>query len=74
MIHLSRAGEEAPALCWLLDQMLREMSSERPGADSVVEYLSQLVFAHVLRACLDGSESYPAGRLRVLADERIARS
>ncbi|MFD9424071.1 MULTISPECIES: AraC family transcriptional regulator [unclassified Streptomyces] len=72
VIHLSRAGEEAPALCWLLDQMLREMSSERPGADSVAEYLSQLVFAHVLRACLDGSESYPAGWLRALADERIA--
>ncbi|MFJ4961966.1 AraC family transcriptional regulator [Streptomyces sp. NPDC088729] len=72
VIHLSRTGEEAPALCWLLEQVLREMSADRPGANGVAEYLSQLVFAHVLRACLARSDAYPAGWLRALADERIA--
>ncbi|MER7050359.1 AraC family transcriptional regulator [Streptomyces jumonjinensis] len=72
VIHLPRDGAEASALCWLLEQVLREMSSDRPGGNNVTEHLSQLVFAHVLRAYLARSESYPAGWLRALADERIA--
>ncbi|MCM2393688.1 AraC family transcriptional regulator [Streptomyces albipurpureus] len=72
VIHLPRDGQEAPTLCWLLEQVLCEMSSDRPGGNYVTEHLSQLVFAHVLRAYLARSESYPAGWLRALADERIA--
>ncbi|WP_405793802.1 AraC family transcriptional regulator [Streptomyces sp. NBC_01506] len=72
VIHLPRDGEEAPTLCWLLEQVLREMSADRPGSNNMAEHLSHLVFAHVLRACLARSESYPAGWLRALADERIA--
>ncbi|GGZ24423.1 AraC family transcriptional regulator [Streptomyces inusitatus] len=72
VIHMSRAGEEAATLCQHLQQLLREMSADRPGGNRVAEQLSQLVFAHVLRAYLAGSESFPVGWLRALADERIA--
>ncbi|MFI1014780.1 AraC family transcriptional regulator [Streptomyces sp. NPDC020965] len=72
VIHLPRDGEEAPTLCWLLEQVLREMSSDRPGSGHVTEYLSHMVFAHVLRAYLARNESCPPGWLRALADERIA--
>ncbi|MFE3019973.1 AraC family transcriptional regulator [Streptomyces sp. NPDC059256] len=72
VIHMPHTGEEAPTLCQHLEQLLREMSSDRPGGSRVTEYLSQLVFAHVLRDYLARGESYPAGWLRALADERIA--
>ncbi|MFI2291945.1 AraC family transcriptional regulator [Streptomyces niveus] len=72
VIHLPRDGEEAPTVCWLLEQLLREMSTDRLGGNGVTERLSRLVFAHVLRAYLARSESCPAGWLRALVDERIA--
>ncbi|MFJ4681895.1 AraC family transcriptional regulator [Streptomyces sp. NPDC088789] len=72
VIHVSRDGEEASTLCWLLEQVLRETSTDRPGGNNVTDHLSQMVFAHILRAYLARSESYPAGWLRALADERIA--
>jgi AraC-like DNA-binding protein len=57
---------------WLLDQLLRELTAERAGADFAADQLAQLMFVQVLRAYLADADALPAGRLRALADERIA--
>ncbi|MEU9292038.1 AraC family transcriptional regulator [Streptomyces sp. NPDC048275] len=72
LMHVRAAAAEAPVLRWLLDQLLRELTAGRPGADFAADQLAQLMFVQVLRAYLADADALPAGRLRALADERIA--
>ncbi|MFJ3840640.1 AraC family transcriptional regulator [Streptomyces sp. NPDC090054] len=74
LMHVSAATAEAPAACWLMDQTLREMRSDAPGAAFAADHLAQLLFVQVLRAFLTDakSDAYPTGWLRALADERVA--
>ncbi|WP_406165184.1 AraC family transcriptional regulator [Streptomyces sp. NBC_00996] len=72
LMHVRAAAAEAPVLRWLLDQLLRELTAGRAGADFAADQLAQLMFVQVLRAYLADAEALPAGRLRALADDRIA--
>jgi AraC-like DNA-binding protein len=72
LMHVRAAAEEAPVLRWLLDQLLHELTAGRAGADFASDQLAQLMFVQVLRAYLADADALPAGRLRALADERIA--
>ncbi|MEU3243844.1 MULTISPECIES: AraC family transcriptional regulator [unclassified Streptomyces] len=72
LLHVRAAAEEAPVLRWLLDQLLRELTAGRAGADFAADQLAQLMFVQVLRACLADADALPAGRLRAFADERIS--
>lgn len=73
LIHVRSATPEAGALRWLLEQLVAELSSDRPGSGLAASHLAQLVFVQVLRAYLaDPARSSDAGWIRALADERIA--
>jgi AraC-like DNA-binding protein len=72
LIHVRAVAGEAAVLRWLLDELVAEMTTGRPGSGFASDQLSQLMLVQVLRAYLADSESLPAGWLRALADERIA--
>ncbi|MET9125604.1 AraC family transcriptional regulator [Streptomyces sp. NPDC004528] len=72
LLHVRAAEEEAPVLRWLLDELLRELTGDRAGADFAADQLAQLMFVQVLRAYLADADALPAGRLRAFADERIS--
>jgi hypothetical protein len=52
---------EASALQRLLDQLLREMTTDWPGADFAAHHHAKLLLVEVMRAYLAGAESFPAG-------------
>jgi AraC-like DNA-binding protein len=73
LIHVRSVTPEAGALRWLLEQLVVELSSSRPGSDLAASHLAQLMFVQVLRAHLaETAQSSDAGWIRALADERIA--
>jgi AraC-like DNA-binding protein len=72
LIHVRGEAAEAPALRWLIEQLLDEMTNRRAGAEFVSDHLAQLLFVQVLRICLADADGLPAGWLRALADERLA--
>jgi hypothetical protein len=72
LIHVRAASPQAGVLQWLLGQLVREQENEQPGASLVSSQLAQLIFVHVLRAHLEGSNAMPAGWLRALGDKRLA--
>jgi AraC-like DNA-binding protein len=65
-------AEEAHAIGWLLERILREMVVRPPGAAFAAHQHAQLLLVEVFRAYLAGAESFPAGWLRAIADERLA--
>jgi AraC-like DNA-binding protein len=73
LIHVRSSTPEAGALRWLLEQLVGELSSDRPGATLAATHLAQLMFVQVLRAHLadPAHASYP-GWIRAIADERLA--
>lgn len=71
-IHVPAVSPQAVAFQWLLEQLVRERSSDLPGANLASEQLSQLLFIQILRAHLTTSSTLPVGWLRALADTRIA--
>lgn len=73
LFHVSAVMPEAGALSWLLEHLVSELSTKRPGATLAASHLAQLLFVQVLRAYLAGPQQPKnAGWLRALADERIA--
>jgi AraC-like DNA-binding protein len=72
VIHVRAGLAEATVLRWLLDQLIREMASERPGGMLARSQLAQLMFVQVLRAHIDAAEPMTSGWLRAIGDERIA--
>lgn len=72
LVHVRGEAAEAPALQWLIRQLLDEMAGGRAGADFAADHLAQLIFVQVLRICLVEADALPAGWLRALADERLA--
>jgi len=61
-----------PRFQWLLEQLVRERSSNLPGASLASDQLAQLLFIQIVRAHLGTSSTLPLGWLRALADARIA--
>ncbi|WP_327673309.1 helix-turn-helix transcriptional regulator [Kitasatospora sp. NBC_00458] len=74
VLQVGAATAEARTACWLMEQTLRELASDRPGASFAAGHLAPLLLVQVLRAFLTGADAghCPTGWLRALADERIA--
>lgn len=71
-IHVPATSPQAFPLRWLLDQLVEERATERPGSQLASAQLSQLLFIQILRAHLSASGSVPPSWLRALGDTRIA--
>lgn len=71
VIHLRAGSVEADAIGWLIDQLVREHRTGRPGSEFAAAQLAQLMFLHILRSYLESSDAIMAGRLRAISDARI---
>jgi AraC-like DNA-binding protein len=70
---LARAGSpQAAASHWLLEQLMQERSGELPGSGAASAQLAQLLFIHILRAHLAGTDRFPQGWLRAVTDRQLA--
>lgn len=72
LILVRSDAAEAPALHWLVGQLMEEAATGRPGSEFIVNHLAQVLFMQVLRICLSDAEGLPVGWLRALADARLA--
>jgi AraC-like DNA-binding protein len=72
LIHVRAASPEAATLQWLLDKLIEEQTTERPGGTLASGQLAQLMFIQILRAHLETSGPLPVGWLRAVTDQRIA--
>ena len=71
VVNLHRAGRlgNTPALIQLI---VSELDTRRPGVDVVIDELSLILFVHVLRSAMD--EGVSGGMLAAFADARLARA
>ncbi|WP_020497480.1 helix-turn-helix transcriptional regulator [Sciscionella marina] len=72
LLHISATHPQASAFGWLLQELDTETGCDRPGHSFTRDHLAQLLLVQVLRAYLTQPDALPAGRLRVLADPRLA--
>ncbi|MFB6451316.1 AraC family transcriptional regulator [Bradyrhizobium tunisiense] len=71
-IHIQAASPEAVNCRWILDRLVEERASARPGAQLASAQLAQLLFIQILRAHVKTASHMPAGWLRALGDPRVA--
>ncbi len=64
----------ATAMRWLLDQLVIEVNASRPGDALATGELAQLLFVHLIRACIAHGATLPLGWVGGLADDRIAHA
>jgi AraC-like DNA-binding protein len=57
---------------WLLDQLVKEVVADRPGAVLASKQLAQLLCVQIIRSYLEASGPHLTGWIRALGDERIA--
>ncbi|GAA1861125.1 AraC family transcriptional regulator [Asanoa iriomotensis] len=62
----------APTIGWLLDRVVQELTTARPGAELALRQYAQLLFLEVMRSLLDSPTDLPPGWLRLLTDQRLA--
>jgi AraC-like DNA-binding protein len=55
-----------------VDQLVKEVAVDRPGAMLASKQLAQLLCVQIIRSCLEASGPDTAGWIRALSDERIA--
>src|SRR5258705_3376497 len=72
LLHIGNSSSEASAMRWLLEQLVKEVADDRPGAVLASKQLAQLLCVQVIRSYLEASGPETAGWLRALNDERIA--
>jgi len=72
LIHVDASSSEASTIRWLLDQLVKEVTVNRPGAVLASKQLAQLLFVQIIRFYLASSNTVTAGWLRAFNDERIA--
>ncbi len=72
VIHVDASSSEASTIRWLLDQLVKEVTTNRPGVQLASKQLAQLLFVQIIRFYLASSNTVAAGWLRALNDERIA--
>jgi AraC-like DNA-binding protein len=72
LIHVGSDTSEASAMRWLLDQLVKEVVADRPGALLASRHLAQLLCVQIVRSYLEASGPDVAGWIRALGDERIA--
>ncbi|MGY2172769.1 AraC family transcriptional regulator [Pseudomonas gingeri] len=71
-IHVPAAAPEAASFRGLLDQLVQERLTPKPGAQLASAHLAQLLFIQILRAHLETNGSPLAGWLAVLGNARLA--
>jgi hypothetical protein len=74
VIHVDARSSEASTIQWLLDQLVKEVTANRPGVVLASKQLAQLLFVQIIRFYLGSSHTLTAGWLRALNDERIAHA
>jgi AraC-like DNA-binding protein len=72
LIHVDGSSSEASTIRWLLDQLVKEVTANRPGALLASKQLAQLLFVQIIRFYLAASKHLTTGWLRALSDERLA--
>lgn len=72
LIHVRGTTDEAKPLAWLLEQLVAEMKSVRPGRSAVMSGLAQLLFIQTLRAYLAHASDGDEGWLKGFGDPRLA--
>jgi len=72
LLHIGGDSSEASAMRWLLDQLVKEVVADRPGALLASKQLAQLLCVQVIRSYLEASGPHLTGWIRALGDERIA--
>ncbi|WP_207477947.1 AraC family transcriptional regulator [Arenibaculum pallidiluteum] len=72
LIHVDAGSSEAAAMRWIIDQLVKEVAADLPGAALASEQLAQLLFLHVIRSWLAGSDRTGLGWIGALRDARIA--
>ena len=72
LIHVDGSSPEASTIRWLLDQLVKEVAANRPGAALASKQLAQLLFIQIIRFYLAASNPLTTGWLRALNDERLA--
>src|SRR2546428_13798850 len=72
LIHVDGSSSEAATIRWLLDQLVKEGTANRPGAVLASKQLAQLLFVQIIRFYLAASEPLTTRWLRALNDARIA--
>ena len=72
VIHVDASSPEASTIRWLLDQLVKEVTTNQPGVGLASKQLAQLLFVQIIRFYLASSNTVTTGWLRALNDERIA--
>lgn len=72
LLHIGNGSSEGSAMRWLLEQLVKEVAHDRPGAMLASKQLAQLLCVQIIRSCLEASGPETAGWLRALNDDRIA--
>jgi AraC-like DNA-binding protein len=72
LLHVGSSSPEASAMRWLLDQLVKEVVADRPGAVLASKQLAQLLCVQIIRSYLEASGPHLVGWIRALSDERIA--
>ncbi|KGI78250.1 AraC family transcriptional regulator [Oleiagrimonas soli] len=72
LIHVRGTTDEAKPLAWLLEQLVAEMKSVRPGRSAVISGLAQLLFTQALRAYLAHASDGDEGWLKGFGDQKLA--
>jgi Cupin len=49
LIHVDASSSEASTIRWLLDQLVQEVTANRPGALLASKQLAQLLFVQIIR-------------------------
>ena len=71
-LHIASDSSEAAAMRWLLNQLVEEAASDRPGALLASKQLAQLLCVQVIRFYLEAAGPRLVGWIRAMSDERIA--
>jgi AraC-like DNA-binding protein len=74
LIHVRAGLSQATVLQWLLDRLVRERTTDRPGANLSTGHLAQLMFIQILRLHLETSDTVTSGWLRAIADKRLVQA
>ncbi|WP_108125569.1 AraC family transcriptional regulator [Saccharospirillum mangrovi] len=71
LIRVAAESDQAANLLGLLERLVTEMASARPGSAAISQPLAHLLFVHVLRDHIE-SGTIARGWLKALGDRRIA--
>ena len=72
LLHVGGSSSEATAMRWLLDQLVKEVIADQPGAMLASNQPAQLLCIQIIRSYLETSGPDTAGWLRALSEKRIA--